>query len=77
MNVSDQNMLSILVEKYCYAPDFFDQKISDISSRTPFGDQLLHAACVSVNLSDVAFLLSIDSDINSKGDMGYTPSIML
>ena len=62
-----------LIEKYSYAPDFYEQGISDVNSRTSFRDQLIHAACVAGNAQDVAILLSMGADINSPGDMGYTP----
>lgn len=34
---------------------------------------MLHAACVAGDLDDVVFLITVGADLNSKGDMGYTP----
>lgn len=72
-NALNDDQLKKLIEKYSYAPDFFDQNLIDQESRNIYGDQLLHAACVSGDIADVKFLLSLNADINSKGDMGYTP----
>lgn len=73
MTVLSKKQLGDLIEKYGAAPDFFDQDISDVNSRTSYGDQLIHAACVSGNMDDVALLLSMGADVNSQGNMGYTP----
>jgi uncharacterized protein len=73
LNALSKKKLEVIIEKYSYAPDFFDQNIVDQNSRNVYGDQLLHAACVTGDIEDVEFLLTVNSDINSKGGMGYTP----
>jgi uncharacterized protein len=65
--------LDELIRKYSSAPDFYGENITGVESRTFYGDQLLHAACVTGAIEDVKFLISIGADINSKGDSGYTP----
>ena len=72
-NALNDERLKKLIEKYSYAPDFFDQNLIDQGSRNAYGDQLLHAACVAGDVDDINFLLSINADISSKGDKGYTP----
>jgi uncharacterized protein len=73
MNAQQNKNLNSLIERYGSAPDFFDQNITDVNSRTSYGDQLIHAAAVSGNLDDIVFLLEVGADIDSKGDSGQTP----
>jgi ankyrin repeat protein len=72
-NAQNNDRLKKLIEKYSYAPDFFDQNLTNQESRNIYGDQVLHAACVAGDTDDIKFLLSVHADVNSKGDKGYTP----
>lgn len=62
-----------LIKKYSNAPDFDDPNIIGLDSRTIYGDQLLHAACVAGDIKDIKLMISLGADINSKGEGGYTP----
>jgi ankyrin repeat protein len=72
-NVSRNDLLNELVEKYKGAPDLILDQVNSIDERTRFGDQLIHIVSVSGNAKDIETLITLGADVNSIGEDGYTP----
>jgi uncharacterized protein len=62
-----------VIEKYRNVPDFYGVNLIDIDSRTAYGDQIIHMACVAGNIEDVGLLIDAGADLNSIGENGFTP----
>jgi len=72
---AQSNSLKIqeIVAKYGSVPDMSDTNIKTVGTRSPYGDHIIHLACVAGELKDVEFLLDTGININTKGEDGYTP----
>ena len=62
-----------ILQEYKNIPDFMGVDIVDVHSRSRYGDQSLHMACVSGNIEEVITFLDAGADINAIGEDGYTP----
>lgn len=67
------NLLKTLLKNYEVVPDFYDLKIEDINSKSRYGDQVIHMACVSGNIQDLEIFLNNGADVNARGEGGMTP----
>lgn len=68
-----KNQFELVLRSYEGAPDFYGLKIEDINSKSRYGDQVIHMACVSGNLQDLAIFLDNGADVNARGESGMTP----
>lgn len=67
------NSLEDLLKSYETIPDFYGLKIETIDSKSRYGDQVIHMACVSGNIQDLEIFLNNGADINARGEGGMTP----
>ena len=62
-----------ILQEYENIPDFMGVDIVNIHSKSRYGDQSIHMACVSGNVQNVITFLGAGADINAIGEDGYTP----
>ncbi|HTF97057.1 MAG TPA: ankyrin repeat domain-containing protein [Cellvibrio sp.] len=67
------SQFELLLKSYENVPDFYGLNIEAINSKSRYGDQVIHMACVSGNLQDLEIFLNNGADINARGEGGMTP----
>ena len=65
--------LELALKSYEEVPDFYGLKIEAINSKSRYGDQVIHMACVSGNLQDLEIFLNNGADVNARGESGMIP----
>lgn len=67
------NLLETLLKSYETVPDFYGLKIEAINSKSRYGDQVIHMACVSGNIEDLEIFINNGAEVNVRGESGMTP----
>lgn len=69
---SNQRFIEI-ADKYRGSPDFAYIDITNLHSKSRYGDELIHFVCVNGNVRDVTDLIYLGASVNVKGESGFTP----
>ncbi|MDO9049460.1 MAG: ankyrin repeat domain-containing protein [Methylobacter sp.] len=73
MNKSERTKLLAILKEYSAHPQYSGLELTDIYTKSLFGDYPINIAAILGRLEDIETLLNFGSDINSKGEHGYTP----
>ncbi len=73
MTKLDNSKLQAILNEYAILPEYSGYKIIDVNTVSLFGDYPINIAATRGIMEEVKSLLDAGTNINSKGEHGYTP----